>query len=128
MLVDEWGNQRSGRIFADLNGQYYTLDADRNVIPVMPVNNLDEITTSANRKRTSLEDALGRSLVLGNDNTQINNLPHREYNTYLKENGERGAREHALWDKEHPNLSAWRDAATAVPFAVASAPLVLGGG
>lgn len=63
-----------------------------------------------------------------NDKTQVNNLPHREYNTSLKANAERGAKEHALWDKEHPNLASWRDAATAVPFAVASAPLVLGTG
>lgn len=128
IITDENGRQINGRIFTDASGQYYTLDADRNIVPVIPVNNLDEITASANRKRTSLEDALGRSLVMGNDNTRVNNLPHRQYNTYLKENAERGAREHALWDKNHPNLSAWRDAATAVPFAVAATPFVVGGG
>ena len=128
IITDENGRQIKGRIFTDASGQYYTLDANRNIVPVIPMNNLDEITASANRKRTSLEDALGRSLVMGNDNTRVNNLPHRQYNTYLKENAERGAREHALWDKNHPNLSAWRDAATAVPFAVAATPFVVGGG
>lgn len=128
IITDENGRQIKGRIFTDASGQYYTLDANRNIVPVIPMNNLDEITASANRKRTSLEDALGRSLVMGNDNTRVNNLPHRQYNTYLKENAERGAREHALWDKNHPNLSAWRDVATVVPFAVAATPFVVGGG
>lgn len=35
-----------------------------------------------------------------------------------------GARYHAAWEKEHPNLTAWSQALSAVPFAVASAPLV----
>ena len=128
VITDEYGNKSNGQIFADAYGQYYTKDKDNNVFPVMPVENLDEVTISAPRKRGNLSEAFSRFLALGNDNTQVNNLPHREYNTSLKANAERGAREHALWDKEHPNLSAWRDAATAVPFAVAATPFVAGGG
>ena len=89
----------------------------------MPVENLDEVVVTAQDKR---EPLMFNRYLTRNDKTQVNNLPHREYNTSLKADAERGAREHALWDKEHPNLASWRDAATAVPFAVASAPLVLG--
>lgn len=128
VISDEYGNKNSGQIFSDAYGQYYTKDRDNNVFPVMPVENLDEVTVTAPRKRDNLSEAFSRFLTLGNDNTQVNNLPHREYNTSLKTNAERGAREHALWDKEHPNLSAWRDAATAVPFAVAATPFALGTG
>lgn len=83
---------------------------------------LDDVVVNAKDKR---EPILFNRYLTRNDKTQVNNLPHREYNTSLKANAERGAKEHALWDKEHPNLASWRDAATAVPFAVASAPLVL---
>ena len=128
VITDEYGNKIKGTIFADVNGQYYTKDRGNNIFPVMPVENLDEVVATAPRNIDMLADAFSRSLVMGNDRTQVINLPHRQYNTHLKANAERGAREHALWDKEHPNLSAWRDAATAVPLAVAFAPLVLGGG
>ena len=91
----------------------------------MPVENLDEVTVTAQDMR---EPLMFNHYLTMNDKTQVNNLPHREYNTSLKANGERGAREHALWDKEHPNLSAWRDAATTIPFGIAAIPLVGGGG
>ena len=50
MLVDEWGNQRSGRIFADMNGQYYTLDDKGNAHTTMPVNTLDEVVVKPTPK------------------------------------------------------------------------------
>lgn len=128
MISDEYGNKIKGTIFADTFGNYYTKDRSNNVFPVMPVENLDEITVTAPRKQNALADAFSRYLTMSNDITQVSNLPHREYNTHLKANAERGAREHALWDKENPNLSAWRDAATAVPLAVAATPIVLGAG
>lgn len=125
MLSDESGNETKGRIFTDANGQYYTLGANGFPIPVMPKETLDEVTVSAPRNRESLF----KNYLLGrNDNTQVTNLPHREYNSNLTEAGLRGAAYHADWDRQHPNLSAWRDAATAVPFAVAVAPAVIGGG
>ncbi len=125
VLSGEYGNKTKGRIFADANGQYYTKDKGNNVFPVMPVENLDDVVITAQDKR---EPLLFNRYLTRNDKTQVNNLPHREYNTSLKANAERGAREHALWDKEHPNLASWRDAAAAVPFGIASIPLVAGGG
>ena len=125
VISDEYGNKTEGRIFTDANGQYYTKDRDNNVFPVMPVENLDNVVITAQDKR---EPLLFNRYLTRNDKTQVNNLPHREYNTSLKASAERGAKEHALWDKEHPNLAAWRDAGTAVPFGIASIPLVAGGG
>lgn len=125
VISDEYGNKTEGRIFADANGQYYTKDRDNNVFPVIPIENLDDVVITAQDKR---EPLLFNRYLTRNDKTQVNNLPHREYNTSLKANAERGAKEHALWDKEHPNLASWRDATTAVPFGIASIPLVAGGG
>lgn len=125
VISDEYGNKTEGRIFADANGQYYTKDRSNNIFPVMPVENLDGVVITAQDKR---EPLLFNRYLTRNDKTQVNNLPHREYNTSLKASAERGAKEYALWDKEHPNLASWRDAATAVPFSIASIPLVAGGG
>lgn len=125
VISDEYGNKTEERIFADANGQYYTKDRDNNVFPVMPVENLDDVVITEQDKR---EPLLFNRYLTRNDNTQVNNLPHREYNSSLKANAERVAKEHALWDREHPNLASWRDAATAVPFAVAATPLVVGTG
>lgn len=127
LISDEYGNKTKGSIFADANGQYYTLDKDRNIFSVIPVNNLDEIVVTAQNKQV-LPTMFSNYFTMSNDRTKVNNLPHREYNTHLRERTERGAKEHALWDKEHPNLASWRDAATAVPFGIASIPLVGGGG
>lgn len=127
LISDEYGNKTKGSIFADANGQYYTLDKDRNIFPVIPVNNLDEIVVTAQNKQI-LPTMFSNYLTMSNDRTKVNNLPHREYNTHLRERTERGAKEHSLWDKEHPNLSAWRDFTTAIPFGVAATSLVGGGG
>lgn len=127
LISDEYGNKTKGSIFADANGQYYALDKDRNILPVIPVNNLDEVVVTAQNKQV-LPTMFSNYLTMSNDRTKVNNLPHREYNTHLKERTERGAKEHSLWDKEHPNLSAWRDFTTAIPFGVAATPLVGGGG
>lgn len=125
VISDEYGNKTEGRIFADANGQYYTKDRNNNIFPVMPIENLDDVVITAKDKR---EPLLFNRYLTRNDKTQVNNLPHREYNTSLKANAVRGAKEHVLWDKEHPNLASWRDATTAVPFGIASIPLVAGGG
>lgn len=127
MISDEYGNKTKGSIFVDADGQYYTKDKDNNVFPVMLVNNLDDVVVTAQNKQV-LPAMFNNYLTMSNDRTKVNNLPHREYNTHLRERTERGAKEHSLWDKEHPNLSAWRDFTTAIPFGVAAAPLVGGGG
>lgn len=127
MISDEYGNKTKGSIFADADGQYYTKDKDNNVFPVMLVNNLDDVVVTAQNKQV-LPAMFNNYLTISNDRTKVNNLPHREYNTHLRERTERGAKEHALWDKEHPNLAAWRDFTTAIPLGVAAASLVGGGG
>lgn len=123
VISDEYGNKTEGRIFADVNGQYYTKDKGNNIFPVIPVENLDEVVITAQDKR---EPLLFNKYLTRNDKTQVNNLPHREYNTSLKANAGRGAKEHALWDKKHPNLASWRDATMTVPFGIASILLIAG--
>ena len=54
MIVDEWGNQRSGRIFADMNGRYYTLDDKGDAHTAMPVNTLDEVVVTAPKPARTL--------------------------------------------------------------------------
>ena len=122
------GATQQGRIFADANGVYHTLDAEGNILDATPVHRLDEVVVTAPRRDNLLSDAFNRFLTESNDNARVSNTPHRQYNTHLEENALQGAKAHAAWDKEHPNLSAWRDAATAVPFAVAATPLAVGAG
>lgn len=127
-IQSDTGEVNPATVFADANGSYYTLDNNGSAIPVMPFHNLDEVTVTAPKKQDVSANAFGRYLTMSNDKTQVNNLPHREYNTHLKENAEKGAKEHALWEKEHPNLTAWGEIAGAIPFGVASIPLVAGTG
>ena len=123
-IQSDIGEVNPTTVFADANGSYYTLDNNGSAIPVMPFHNLDEVTVTAPKKQDVSANAFSRYLTMSNDNTQVNNLPHREYNTHLKENAQKGAKEHALWEKEHPNLTAWGEVAGAIPFGVASIPLV----
>lgn len=118
------GVAKDSTMFADSNGQYYTMDNDK-AYPVDIQYELPEVEITPSRE-DMLAAMFDRYLTMSNDRTRVNNVPHREYNTQLKDNALRGAREHNLWDKEHPNLSAWRDFATAVPFGVAAAPFVGG--
>lgn len=122
-LLDSNGNASKTNVFADANGQYFVLGGNGVAKPVMPVHTLDEIVVTPNRENL-LSDAFNNFLAQSNDNTQVLNTPHREYNPHLKGNAVKGALSHNLWEQEHPNLSAWGQAAAAVPFAVASAPLV----
>lgn len=123
-IQSDTGEVNPATVFADANGSYYTLDNNGSAIPVMPFHNLDEVTVTAPKKQDVSANAFSRYLTMSNDNTQVNNLPHREYNTHLKENAQKGAKEHALWEKEHPNLTAWGEVAGAIPFGVTSIPLV----
>ena len=121
------GTVKKRQVFVDSKGNYYGVEKGM-PIPVMMQHNLDEVvvTPSKEVKRGLLSDAFNQYLTMSNDKTKVNNVPHREYNTHLKDAAVRGAKDHALWDKQHPNLAAWRDAATAVPFAIVSAPLMDG--
>ena len=127
-IQSDTGEVNPTTVFADARGNYYTLDNNGSAIPVMPFHNLDEVNVTAPKKQDVSANAFSRYLTMSNDNTQVNNLPHREYNTHLKENSEKGAKEHALWEKEHPNLTAWGEIAGAIPFGVASIPLIAGTG
>ena len=125
-IYDGNGNETEGTVFADANGQYYTTDNNGNAISVMPVHTLDEVTVTAPKKRRTASDNFGDYLTMSNDATKVLNVPHRDYNTHLTERAIRGAKSHAVWEKEHPNLAAWSYAAGAAPLAVAAYPLAAG--
>lgn len=110
-------------VFADANGNYYVLNDNGSAKSVMPVHTLDEVVVTPS-KENLLSAQFNEYLTQSNDQTQVLDTPHREYNPHLKTKFLEGARYHAAWEKEHPNLTAWNQALSAVPFAVASVPLV----
>ncbi len=63
-IADEGGKETRGRIFADANGRYYTLDENGNALSAMPVHGLDEVVVTAPR----------------------GNLLSRQFNDYLARN------------------------------------------
>lgn len=117
------GQQTLGDVFADANGNYFVLGDNDTVKSVMPVHSLDEVVVTPS-KENLLSTQFNEYLTQNNDQTQILDTPHREYNPHLRNKTIKGALSHNLWEKEHPNLSAWSQALSAVPFAVASTPLV----
>lgn len=117
------GQQTPVNVFADANGSYYVLDNNGSAKSVMPVHTLDEVVVTPS-KENLLSAQFNEYLTQSNDKTQVLDTPHREYNPNLKTKFLEGARYHAAWEKEHPNLTAWSQALSAVPFAVASVPLV----
>ena len=76
-------------------------------------------------KKITLED-VGRfyndEIIQHNDNTKVLNIPHRNYNQALQRKFQRGAKQNAAWDKDHPVAAKWRNVATTIPFAIAAAP------
>lgn len=125
--IEQNGTVRKGRVFADGNGQYFTLDSQGKAVPAMVQNVLPEVTVTPSQQEV-LADAFSKYLTMSNDNTRVLNTPHRPYNPHLTDDAVRGAKYHAQWEKEHPNAAAWSYAAAAIPFAVATAPFVLGAG
>lgn len=117
------GQQTPGNVFADANGNYFVLGDNGTAKSVMPVHSLDEVVVTPS-KENLLSSQFNEFLTQSNDQTQVLNTPHREYNPHLKNKAIKGALSHNLWEQEHPNLSAWSQALSAVPFAVASAPLI----
>lgn len=117
------GQQTLGNVFADANGNYFVLGDNDTAKSVMPVHSLDEVVVTPS-KENLLSTQFNEYLTQNNDQTQILDTPHREYNPHLRNKAIKGALSHNLWEKEHPNLSAWSQALSAVPFAVASTPLV----
>lgn len=121
ILID--GQQTPGNVFADANGNYFVLGDNGTAKSVMPVHSLDEVVVTPSRENL-LSSQFNEFLTQSNDQTQVLNTPHREYNPHLKNKAIKGALSHNLWEQEHPNLSAWSQALSAVPFAVASTPLI----
>ena len=117
------GQQTLGNVFADANGNYFVLGDNDTAKSVMPVHSLDEVVVTPS-KENLLSTQFNEYLTQNNDQTQILDTPHREYNPHLRNKAIKGALSHNLWEKEHHNLSAWSQALSAVPFAVASTPLV----
>lgn len=117
------GQQTPGNVFADANGNYFVLGDNDTAKSVMPVHSLDEVVVTPS-KENLLSTQFNEYLTQNNDQTQIFDTPHREYNPHLRNKAIKGALSHNLWEQEHPNLSAWSQALSAVPFAVASTPLV----
>lgn len=117
------GQQTPVNVFADANGNYFVLGDNDTAKSVMPVHSLDEVVITPS-KENLLSTQFNEYLTQNNDQTQIFDTPHREYNPHLRNKAIKGALSHNLWEKEHPNLSAWSQALSAVPFAVASTPLV----
>ena len=67
-------------------------------------------------------------LTTSNDNTWVESRDPRvqatrQKNPHLSDRAVKGAKAHAAWEKEHPNLTAWGNVLGAVPFAVAAYPL-----
>lgn len=117
------GQQTPVNVFADANGNYFVLGDNDTAKSVMPVHSLDEVVVTPS-KENLLSTQFNEYLTQNNDQTQIFDTPHREYNPHLRNKAIKGALSHNLWEQEHPNLSAWSQAFSAVPFAVASTPLV----
>ena len=117
------GQQTPVNVFADANGNYFVLGDNDTAKSVIPVHSLDEIVVTPS-KENLLSTQFNEYLTQNNDQTQIFDTPHREYNPHLRNKAIKGALSHNLWEQEHPNLSAWSQALSAVPFAVASTPLV----
>lgn len=103
ILID--GQQTPGNVFADANGNYFVLGDNDTAKSVMPVHSLDEVVVIPSRENL-LSSQFNEFLTQSNDQTQVLNTPHREYNPHLKNKTIKGALSHNLWEQEHPNLSA----------------------
>lgn len=66
------GIVRQGRIFADANGVYHTLDADGNMLDATPVHGLDEVVVTAPRRDNLLSELFNDYLTKNrNDVTSV---------------------------------------------------------
>lgn len=114
-LVSVNGTERP--IFADANGREYVMSEGNIPQEVISQYNLPEVSVFP-----TPEDMTKDYLTMDRDATYTaNGRPQA-----LTIRGLEGAKAHAEWEKEHPNLTSWGYAAGAVPFAVASVPFVGG--
>ena len=67
------GTTQQGRIFADANGVYHTLDAEGNILDATPVHGLDEVIVTAPRRDNLLSKQFNEYLAkYRNDATYVN--------------------------------------------------------
>lgn len=89
---------------------------------------LPEATKTAKSRFPKVSEGLQKMIddymTTSNDAIAIANGQKR--NAHLDDRALRGAESHALWEKEHPYLSQWSYAASAVPFTVAAYPFLAG--
>lgn len=57
-IEDDKGNVSSRNVFADANGQYYTLNEDGNAIPIVLQNNLDEVIVTPTPRKATTEERI----------------------------------------------------------------------
>ena len=116
-------------VYQDVNGNAYTVDNNGNAYYVASQNTfdkpvqLDDVNVYAPSPQQMLANQLSGYSTLSNDMTQANNVRHRQYNSHLYDNAQRGAISHNTWTKEHPNLDAWGNVPSAAVFATAAYPL-----
>ena len=79
----------------------------------------------ATKGRAIAEQRLKDSQVEPNDNAWVDYslTVKKPKNPHLHDRAVEGAKAHAAWEKEHPNLTAWGNVLGAAPFAVAAYPL-----
>lgn len=119
-IRDDEGQLNSTQVFANNQGNIYTLGNNGEAIPVIPFHDLDEYVV--NGHRNSINDYLTTS----NDNTIVNNVPNSRYNIHLIDRGLKGAKNNAIWEREHPNLSTLGYMASTVPLMTAAYPFAAG--
>lgn len=123
MPIDDGnGNIQDTTVFADRAGNYFTSNGQNVILQ----GSLPEVVVHPKEPTQGemLANVFNNYLTMSNDRTKVNYVPHREYNTHLREGEIQGAKSNALWEKEHPNLASWGYAASAIPFAVAAYPFL----
>ena len=96
-----------------------------------PNYSLEEIVANGERieqQRQAMQEAFAKRLddyfTESNDATAV--ADGRPQNQHLRERAIEGAKSHAAWEKEHPNLTKWGYVAPFIPLAIATGPAALG--
>lgn len=133
-VLNNNGQVFNSPVYQDDNGNAYTVDDNGNAWYVERQNTfdnpiqLDDVNVYAPSPQYMLDNALSQYSTLSNDRNKVLNTPHRQYNTHLNDNAQRGAVSHNTWTKEHPNLDSWSYVPSAAVMATAAYPMVAGAG
>lgn len=133
-VLDSNGQVFNSPVYQDDNGNAYTVDDNGNAWYVESQNTfdnpiqLDDVNVYAPSPQYMLDNALSQYSTLSNDRSKVLNTSHRQYNTHLSDNAQRGAVSHNTWTKEHPNLDSWSYVPSAAVMATAAYPMVAGVG